>query len=1084
MVVLMASAAAAAASAASGRKVFEYNRKNFLEDREQRMRKEFAERKFRVTQAGLWREDVRSFVSLTEKKMSLYLLVGVLLLSFNVNLWVEGRLPEETAEWLTMGMQIAIAVSFLFLLLAVWLAMHAAVAAQAYQTRVLTQLVRLPIPSWEELESCRTAGSDFERLEPQQMFRVPFVTKKQEEVAASHAPLPTIAEGAAEASMAKDFDAPRSHPTMSSQLPAADPWGLERSGTDIYELGAHYGESVAKLRHIKLMRQAAVYWQTYDAFARVSMSVGTNQLLLAMSYYILGYTMAQVRAPVAAWAGVSILVFATFLLAQVDLTLSLWEKHLFHICLAFGPVVASLAVYRWSQHSVFAEQVADLLAPLAFISHGMVVGLMTLFVKVRTQENGAIVPLAFQKVLFLDVFGWVWHKHTQPDQFDATSIAATEEWPRQMSSATSAAEGGLGLSEDSRMSHLTPHAAVGVASAAVLHAAPKARPGQAPSYASTATQPPQTAGSPEARRTPLTAVSEASGVSGSSPDILGYYADDYLSAPRQGDTDTDRRFGDNSLQWDAPDAGSDTSEGHRGATRPALGAIVYDELGQPIPTRPDDAKLPDSVHDMRLVSGAPRMWDQVNAIEPPGRQFWDPVSFMPPDDRTRRMIDTYFDGQGRSMDPDGVDSLSILAGDLKDAEIETGHDREAPGLVPWRIFQNAAGVTSMVWIFAGVYWMLRATNMVSKDWMQWLGTDPDGVEDSTAFVDLSNGGFVVPSGVEGKLNATSWRALEGAVPAAWPYPSMAPTGLACDASGRHMLVLDGVSVYHADLGDVARRATAGPEVARSLLGKESQSTLRRKAKASDDDAAHFAAVAGCEALRGRALDDAAIACGDRQEQCEVVVLHSHGRQITSCLLTPGGRAEAEAAGATSDTADLSAPITTHWLRNGELMRWLVLDPNCAADISAGATLKAGCVSVATTHGRIAQLQLSALSGQLNPDDIFDTSAAARKRRSGTRGGADRRARQEQASASGKLQNVRSVGAGAVGLLQSSERDVRIMEKEPRSVGERLAVTRVRWPIDQAVGSFCVGGSEIYMLEQGSSPTLWRFPFPDRFGPQH
>lgn len=27
--------------------------------------------------------------------MSIYLLVGVLLLSFNVNLWVEGRLPEE-----------------------------------------------------------------------------------------------------------------------------------------------------------------------------------------------------------------------------------------------------------------------------------------------------------------------------------------------------------------------------------------------------------------------------------------------------------------------------------------------------------------------------------------------------------------------------------------------------------------------------------------------------------------------------------------------------------------------------------------------------------------------------------------------------------------------------------------------------------------------------------------------------------------------------------------------------------------------------------------------------------------------------
>merc|ERR1719323_1510434 len=37
---------------------------------------------------------------------------------------------------------------------------------------------------------------------------------------------------------------------------------------------------------------------------------------------------------------------------------------------------------------------------------------MTLLVKVRTQENGAMLPLAFQGVLFLDVFGWVKHMLT------------------------------------------------------------------------------------------------------------------------------------------------------------------------------------------------------------------------------------------------------------------------------------------------------------------------------------------------------------------------------------------------------------------------------------------------------------------------------------------------------------------------------------------------------------------------------------------------------------------------------------------------------------------------------------------------
>ncbi|CAK0904111.1 unnamed protein product [Prorocentrum cordatum] len=127
------------------------------------MKKEFFERKMRVKQAELWREDVRDFISLTERKMSIYLLVNVLLLGFNLNLWCEGRLPEGTPDWLMLGNQVAIGSSFTFLLLTVWLAMHASVAAQSYQTRILTQLVRLPLPCWSELEACRTHASEFEK---------------------------------------------------------------------------------------------------------------------------------------------------------------------------------------------------------------------------------------------------------------------------------------------------------------------------------------------------------------------------------------------------------------------------------------------------------------------------------------------------------------------------------------------------------------------------------------------------------------------------------------------------------------------------------------------------------------------------------------------------------------------------------------------------------------------------------------------------------------------------------------------------------------------------------------------------------
>ena len=61
---------------------------------------------------------------------------------------------------------------------------------------------------------------------------------------------------------------------------------------------------VQKLRHVKLARQAMVFWQSYDAFARICMSIGVNQLLNAASYFILAYYMSEVKVPSSATYGV------------------------------------------------------------------------------------------------------------------------------------------------------------------------------------------------------------------------------------------------------------------------------------------------------------------------------------------------------------------------------------------------------------------------------------------------------------------------------------------------------------------------------------------------------------------------------------------------------------------------------------------------------------------------------------------------------------------------------------------------------------------------------------------------------------
>merc|ERR1712194_146157 len=68
----------------------------------------------------------------------------------------------------------------------------------------------------------------------------------------------------------------------------ADPWRLEKSGDDrgLYELQRC---AVDMRRHIQLARVAALQFQCFDAFARLSMSFGTHQFLFALSNYALGY---------------------------------------------------------------------------------------------------------------------------------------------------------------------------------------------------------------------------------------------------------------------------------------------------------------------------------------------------------------------------------------------------------------------------------------------------------------------------------------------------------------------------------------------------------------------------------------------------------------------------------------------------------------------------------------------------------------------------------------------------------------------------------------------------------------------------
>ncbi|CAK9110495.1 Uncharacterized protein SCF082_LOCUS51317 [Durusdinium trenchii] len=421
-----------AAGGFAAKEAYMYNRENFLYDRSLRRRKEFQVQNFRVAQAELWRRDVRDLISLTEYKMHVYLLVNVLLLGITVALWCQGKLPHSTPVWLMTGNALAMAGAFSFILLSIWMAMHAAVSAQSFEARLLTQMVRLPIPTWKEVEACRTYASEFERLETKQLFRIPFVMGKQEGL------VPPDPEPASGASASHDDDeSPSTASRRFMEEAHVDPWGLESTGAKLPELGSRMGHGMHKYRHVKLARQAMAFWQSYDAFARICMSIGVNQLLNAASYFILAYYMTEAKVPSSATYGVVVLTTMAETLNRLDMSLTWWQLRLMQLFLYLGPAIATTSCWAWVEDG---WELAEGLVVCAFLAHAAYLLTVNTLCHMHLEHNGAMLPVVYRSVLYLDVFGWSSQaRHQRPSgadtpRTDISTAALSVRTPEQPSS--------------------------------------------------------------------------------------------------------------------------------------------------------------------------------------------------------------------------------------------------------------------------------------------------------------------------------------------------------------------------------------------------------------------------------------------------------------------------------------------------------------------------------------------------------------------------------------------------------------------------------------------------------------------------
>jgi hypothetical protein len=256
-------------------------------------------------------------------------------------------------------------------------------------------MVRIPIPSWEEMEACRTYGSQFEKVEGRQMFRVPFMMGKQESLVS------TVPEDAPfEGTQGIGEDSEKSKQNFN------DPWGLERTNDKTADLGQPLGADVASLRHVRITREAAKFWQSYDAFARVALTIGINQLILTLSYYYLAYLVIDVDCKGAGICAVLFLIVMADACFKIEMSLQTWQLTVAQFFGILGPICGLVAAYHTDLDDL-SNIAAHWWIPFAFFAHGLYLFFLVYLCKVKMLRSGITVPAAFKQKLYLDVFGWI-----------------------------------------------------------------------------------------------------------------------------------------------------------------------------------------------------------------------------------------------------------------------------------------------------------------------------------------------------------------------------------------------------------------------------------------------------------------------------------------------------------------------------------------------------------------------------------------------------------------------------------------------------------------------------------------------------
>lgn len=280
----------------------------------QAFERRFARINYTIQQQQLHREDIRDLVELTVGRMDVYLIVGTLLLTFCISWYTENSILESgLPTWFITLFLVSNFTAAAYLVFAVWLAMHAAVASHSIGVRLLTSSARLCIPNAALIESIQTSVMP-------SVDGILQLGRKWVNAISTPKSVPTSKNQSAGSKHPL-----MKHPTMERIVESGSSGsGICAAVDDRYDERLESEEEpgftgmIDQEDHFKRFLSEQRRWLGYDAYARICMCFGMNQMLQSLSYYILGIVW-QV-SPVSAMTSFVAVKMLGSLLLQLDVT--------------------------------------------------------------------------------------------------------------------------------------------------------------------------------------------------------------------------------------------------------------------------------------------------------------------------------------------------------------------------------------------------------------------------------------------------------------------------------------------------------------------------------------------------------------------------------------------------------------------------------------------------------------------------------------------------------------------------------------------------------------------------------------------